>query len=571
MVFLVVWLRVSFCALTYHRLTSSNVVNTPITGYAIYDTDGDEFIIKMATSLISEDQAWHNLKSQVGSLTFDEARAKAKAEWNTLLSRVAVTPIADDEDNLKVFYSSFYRASQFPRFTSEYDVHGKEVHFSTYAPVSERRAVYRSGDHSTLVKDGPLVTDSGFWDAYRTVYPWLSVTHTDVLGRMVQGWVNAYQEGGWLPKWASPGYRNSMVSTMGDCVLADAIVNDIGGFNVSGAYDAIKQDAFKTDDGGSGRGREALSAYLEKGYIPHGNREDVSVSLNFYLADYSIAQAAIKLGDTKTANELLERSAQYPSLLHDDGFMRSRDTTGNFLTEFDQYAWGDSYTESGPWQYRFYVPHDPKGLAVEYMKRGIDMCERLQYAMTGPATAHTGGYSQIIHEMTEMTDICWGQYAHDNQPVHHMLYMFGGMSDSLNDTCALRGQYWLRKAVTELYLPSVDMFSGDEDNGEMAAWYLLSSIGLYWLAPGSGKVSLGMPLFREVTITLNNGRNLTVTSNEQRSSSKTMWHRDDDETFPAVHYVKFNNEFVSGTTIDYQTLMLGGKLQFFIKQYQKDW
>ena len=552
--------------------TSSNIVNTPITGYAIYDTDGDEFIIKMATSLISEDQAWHNLKSQVGSLTFDEARAKAKAEWNAVLSRVAVTPIADEEDNLKVFYSSFYRASQFPRFTSEYDVNGKEVHFSTYAPVSERRAVYRSGDHSSLVKDGVLVTDSGFWDAYRTVYPWLSVTHTDVLGRMVQGWVNAYEEGGWLPKWASgSGYINSMVSTMGDCVLADAIVNDIGGFNVSGAYAAILKDAYKVSDVGHGRGREALSTYMKKGYIPHGNREDVSVSLNFYLADYSIAQAAIKLGDTKAANELLERSAQYTTLLHDDGFMRSKDTHGNWMEGFDQYAWGDSYTESGPWQYRFYVPHDPKGLAVEYMKRGIDMCERLQHAMTGPASVHQGGYGSIIHEMTEMSDNCWGQYAHNNQPVHHMLYMFGGMSDRLNDTCAQRGQYWLRKAVTELYLPKAEMFSGDEDNGEMASWYLLSSIGLYWLAPGSGKVSLGMPLFREVTITLNNGRNLTVTSNEQRSSSKTMWHRDDDETFPAVHYVKFNNVFISGTTIDYQTLMLGGRLEFFIKQYQKDW
>ena len=538
----------------------------------------DVFIVRMATSLISQKQAWTNLRAELGTQTFEQVMAAAKKSWNEVLTAVDVEPHANaDAKQTNLFYLNYYRAAQFPRFISETDETGKEVHFSTYA--TSQYAHHSDLTHEIAAKevpdsmifDGPLVTDSGFWDAYRTVYPWLTVTHTKTLGRMLQGWINAYKEGGWLPKWASPGYRNGMVGTMGDVTLSDAIINEIGGFNVSEAMAAMMKDAFVVSSQ-SNQGREDLSQYISLGYLPEGVRENVAVSLNFMLSDFAISKAAAKVGGYATKQkELAQRATNYGKLLNPDGFMRSKDQSGAWIEPFDQFAWGGSYTESGPWQYRFYVPHDPKGLAALYKKNGVDMCKKLQEAQTMPSTFHTGGYGGIIHEMTEMAVNCWGQYAHDNQPVHYMLYMFTGISDTLDDSCANLGQYWLRKAVTELYLPQVDSYSGDEDNGEMAAWYLLSSVGLYSLAPGSGEYTLGMPLFKKTTITLDSGKKLTITSDEKVEGKTMRPNTKAGSTYPAVSSVTFNGVKVTGTTIPYAQLRQGGTLAFTMKYVTKSW
>ena len=400
----------------------------------------------------------------------------------------------------------------------------------------------------------------------------MSLVNKEELGTVIQGWVNAYVEGEWLPKWASPGYRGSMVGTMGDVSLAAAIVQDIPGFDREKAYEAIRKDAFEVPTSNlRGKGRVCLPAYLKYGYIPRDSAsteggtcsEVVSRSLNYMQSDYAIAQAALKVGYTDDAAVLLARSANY-SLLFDQesatpnagkGFMRSKSVATQKWTEgFDQFAWGDDYTEGGPWQFRFYVPHDPAGLAQLYQSAGYDVCSVLDQMQTMNGVFHLGGYGTEIHEQLEMTENCWGQYAHGNQPVHHVLYMYNGVDPAgARGSCASRGQYWLRKVQQELYVYRPAMYAGDEDNGEMAAWYVLSTLGLFSLAPGSNQYLFGSPLFAHVDVIVDEAKQTVLSI---RAVNNAADH-------PYIQSITWNNVDISSQNgIDYSKLMEGGVLEF---------
>eukprot|EP00604_Paraphysomonas_vestita_P002282 CAMPEP_0174819424 /NCGR_PEP_ID=MMETSP1107-20130205/2640_1 /TAXON_ID=36770 /ORGANISM="Paraphysomonas vestita, Strain GFlagA" /LENGTH=683 /DNA_ID=CAMNT_0016032877 /DNA_START=358 /DNA_END=2409 /DNA_ORIENTATION=- len=512
--------------------------------------------LRIATSFISSEQALTNYNYEVSTkVSFNDVKENSKDQWNTVLSRVSIDEIhstytqSEQTDLYTTFYSSLYRASLFPRQLTEIDSNGNEVHWSPYSSTGTR------------VFNGPISTDSGFWDAYSTVYPLLSIINVPVLSKTLQGWVNAYKEGGWLPKWASPGYRGSMVGTMGDVSIADAIVKEIPGFDVKTAYEAIYKDAFVPSDPNSGTGRECIASYLKFGYIPHGTcSEVVSRTLDYYQSDFAIAKAAEKLNDLETANILKLRYANYSSLFdYQSGFIRSiNEKTGKFTEPFDAFAWGGDYTEAGPWQYRFSIPFDVPGLAKLYQQAGQDICTELNNAQTMPSIYHLGGYGNQIHEMTEMTVNCWGQYSHSNQPVHHMLYMFGSVypDEGVTSTCASTGQYYIRKALSTLYKPTDEMFAGDEDNGEMGAWYILSSIGLYSLSPGTEDYVFGSPLFQKVTISLE-GNGI-----ENAASDLIIQAHDNSAENVYVQSVKFNGTPITINSIKYSDLMKGGLLEF---------
>lgn len=471
------------------------------------ESENDVLIMRLATSFISKEQALLNLQHEVDvPVSFEALKDNARDEWNSVLGRIEVSEppaggITEQQsgDLYSVFYSSLYRASLFPRQLTEFDPEGNPIHWSPFATSS-----------STRVETGPLSTDSGFWDAWNTVYPLLTLFHRPQLAVTMQGWLTAFSEGGWLPKWASPGYRSGMIGTMGDVSIADAIVKDIPGFDVKQAYTAIRKDAFESPPVGvEGVGRVCLSSYLTHGYVPRDAPmttggtcyEVVSRTLNYLQADHAVAQAAQKLGQTDDYAILSQRAGNF-SLLFDEttGFFRSKAlSSGKWNEPFDQFGWGNDYTESGPWQYRFYLPYDAVGLNQLYATHGNrDMCALLKETMTSQGLFHLGGYSSIIHEQTEMTDHCFGQYAHNNQPVHHMLYMhfFNGYASE----CATQGRHYIRQTLTQLYRADADMFPGDEDNGEMGAWFVLSAIGLYERAPGSTDFEFGIPLFSHVKI-----------------------------------------------------------------------
>jgi len=520
--------------------------------------------VRVGTSFISEEQALLNLRREVGpSQAFEAVTEQARDAWRKQLSKLNLVDVGagyseqQQEDLRTVFYSTQYRASLFPRQLTETNEAGEVVHWSPYRPEGG-------------VFPGPLSADSGFWDAYSTVYPFHSLVNRKELGEeMLSGWLNAFKEGGWLPKWSSPGYRKGMVGTMGDVTLADAIVKEVPGFDVDVAYEAIRKDAFEAPpEGVEGVGRVCLQGYVEYGAIPSngpmttgGNcYETVSRTLNYLQSDWAIAQAARKLGKTDDADALAQRSANFSLLFNSKtGFFQSKraDEKEGFVfgPTFDQYAWGGDYTEGGPWQYKFYVPYDPSGLAALYKESGRDICEELRRTQTTTSAYHIGAYSEEIHEQTEMPENCWGQYEHNNQPVHHMLYMFAAVDpqSSITGACAASGQMYLRRALTQLYKPGTDMFPGDEDNGQMSAWFLLSSMGLYSLSPGSTDYRIGSPLFSRVEITLGGGsesKKLIIEANN--NGPNNMF----------VHAVRWNGVALKQNLVPYASLMAGGTLSF---------
>ncbi len=540
--------------------------------YADFDTDVQNLTLRIGTSFISAEQALLNLEREAGTgVSFEQMQQDGEKEWEQQLSKMQVQSVGQayseqqQKDLKEVFYTASYRASIFPRQLSEIDATGKEVHWSPYTFAA-------NPSNPSNVFDGPISTDSGFWDAFITIYPLHSLVNRDILGpKMLQGWLNAYKEGGWLPKWASPGYRQGMVGTMADVTFADAIVKNIPGLDQPLAYEAIRKNAFESPpEGVQGIGRVCLNPYIKHGYIPNdspmttgGNCYEVtSRTLNYQQSDWAVAQAAKKLGKMEDYDTLSWRAGNY-SLVFDGeqsgGFFRSRDSNGKYRPQFDAIAWGGDYTEAGPHQYRFYVPWDPQGLKQVYQKYGLDMCTELQKTMTMSGAFHIGHYDSEIHEQTEMTATCWGQFEFNNQPVHHMLWMFGAYDiddsntpqiPSYTKACSQQGQKYLRRVVQELYQPGLKMFPGDEDNGQMSAWFLLAATGLYSLNPGSQYYALGSPLFEQVTIQITPTAKLTVTAKNQGP---------DNVYVSAVH---FNGKLLSQGQISYQDLLQGGEIQF---------
>ena len=540
--------------------------------YADFADDVSELTVRVGTSFISVEQALLNLSREAGTgVALEQLRMDTEHAWEAQLSKMTIDAVGDaysahEQQGMKeVFYTASYRASIFPRQLSEVDAGGNVVHWSPYTKTADPA-------NPTNVFPGPISTDSGFWDAYTTIYPLHSLANLDILGpKMLQGWLNAYKEGGWIPKWASPGYRQGMVGTMADVSFADAIVKDIPGVDQDLAYEAIRKDAFQSPPvGEQGIGRVCLDGYIEHGFIPNdspmttgGNCYEVtSRTLNYQQADWATAQAAKKLGKLDDFHTLSQRAGNF-SLVFDGastgGFFRSKNSEGKYAKEFDSIAWGGDYTEAGPHQYRFYVPWDPQALKKVYAKAGLDMCEELVNTMTMSSAFHIGNYGSEIHEQTEMAANCFGQFEFNNQPVHYMLYMFGGydIDDSNNkaapsytQACSQQGHKYLRRTLQELYQPGLDMFPGDEDNGQMSAWYLLSSMGLYNLSPGSPFYALGSPLHEQVTVSISAGVKLQITALNQGPANVY------------VHAVHFNGELLTQGQIAYTELIKGGRLQF---------
>jgi predicted alpha-1,2-mannosidase len=503
-----------------------------------------ELVLRIATSFVSLEQASTNLEREA-SQGFDALLAESQAEWRRTLSAITVNEVgngystAEKEGLLEVFYTSLYRAVQFPRLMHEITSDGREVHFSPY-------------DIKDRVLPGAVSTDSGFWDAYRTVYPLLAVVFPEQYGRLVDGWLTAWQEGGWLPNWASPGYRSSMWGSMGDVVLSEALVKGIPGINRTAAYLAIRQDAFREASAEAMAGRLELNDYERLGYVPSDSQlgETVSRSLGYMVADHAISKAAKVMGHDQDAKVLHERAQRY-DLLFDklSGFFRPKGRNGHFTGAFDEYSWGGEYTEGGPWQYRFAVPHDPVGLASLYRSSGRDICEELEVMNAGPNTIDMLPGSTVMHEMGEMKRNCWGQYAHNNQPVHDAQYMYLAVGKTPDANCSRRGQHWIRKALLELYKPGASMYPGDEDNGEMGAWFVLSALGLYQLEPAGSSYVLGSPLFADVTVRLRQGELRILAENHSRAR-------------PFVQEVRLNNRKLSELSVPYASLMQGGELRF---------
>ncbi|MEZ5277079.1 MAG: GH92 family glycosyl hydrolase [Opitutaceae bacterium] len=442
--------------------------------------------VRIATSFISIEQAGRTLAREVGDRGFDEVLAESSAAWNTVLNRIHVEDATDAQ--LTTFYSCLYRAHLFPRAWYEYDDAGLPCHFSPY---------------DGQVHPGVLYADNGFWDTHRTVYPLLALLDPVRLSEILEGWVQAYREGGWFPKWSSPGYRACMIGTHLDAVIADACVRGITGFDLDTAYEAMLKNATRTGDDAGNYGRRGIRAYMELGWVPHDEVEHAaSRTQDFAYNDFCVAQVARALGHEEDCEEFRRRAFHYRNTFNKaTGFMQGRLRDGSWESPFDEFRWGGAYIEGSAWQCTWAVPHDAAGLIALFGGPGATV-RKLDAMLSLPPRFEVGNYNTEIHEMTEMAAVDFGQYAHSNQPVHHVLYLYPFAG------AAHRTQYWVRRVLGELYSP--DGFCGDEDNGEMASWYLFSALGFFPFCPGHPSFVLGSPLFKKATVHLPNGRDLVV-------------------------------------------------------------
>lgn len=462
-------------------------------GYVEFDIgDGKPVTMRIATSFISPEQARVNLERETAS-GFDGVRTSTAAAWERLLDRISVQGSPERE---RTFYSCLYRALKYPRKIYERNAAGEMVHYSPWNGRTEK---------------GPAYADTGLWDTFRTQFPLFSIAYPDVYGEIVEGWLNAYREGGWLPHWPNPGGFRAMPGNYADNMVADAMAKGIRGFDPKTAYAALRKDAFEVPKDVPGQpvgGRNGLEEYLRLGYVPARRTEYwVSMTLDYAYNDWAVAQAAKRMGRLDDYRALMKRSQNYRNLWDPSvGFMRSRSANGQWTGgEFDEYAWGGAYAESGPWQSSWNVPQDALGLAD--LKGGPSAFGRmLDDLFTHPPIFKTGAYRGVIHEMVEFVACGMGQYAACNQPSFHLPYLYAAIGQPW------KTESWTRRACRQLYGPGPDGFIGDDDNGSSSSWYLMSSMGLYALTPGHPSYVLTSPEFDAVTIAPPNGKAIRISA-----------------------------------------------------------
>ncbi len=483
------------------------------TGFVEFPIDKPTVELRLATSYISPEQAWANLELETRG-GFAAVRQRTAAAWTAQLSKISVDGSADQ---MATFYTCLYRAMKFPHKFYELDSAGRPIHYSPW---------------DGKVHPGVEYVDSGLWDTYRTQFPFLSIAYPEQLGEIVAGWLNAYREGGWLPQWPNPGGLRGMPGSHADAMIADAMSKGIPGFDYKTAYEALRHDAFDQSDPKTPGGRDGMANYLKLGYVPAKSHEYwISNSLDYAYDDWCVAQAAKLSNQRQDHDTLMARSQNYRKLWDPTvQFMRGKDEHGNWAEkDFDPFAWGAGYAESGPWQSSWNVQHDVAGLA-ELTGGPAAFGSMLDRLFSQPPVFHFGGYSGEIHEMTEFAAVKMGQFAANNQPSFHLPYLYVAVGQPW------KTEYWTRRACGELFNAGPDGYPGDDDNGSTSCWYMLSSIGIYPLTPGQPSYVLTSPVFKSVKISLPSGKTFTILANGNSREnvyvqSRTLNGRPDTNTF----------------------------------------
>lgn len=488
-------------------------------------TEGRPLVMRLATSFISLEQAERNLATELGDRDYGQIAAAATEAWERALSAVHVE---GDEKAVRTFYSCLYRTQLFPRMFHEFDASGNPYHYSPF-----------SGE----VHPGVLYTDNGFWDTYRTTYPLFALLMPERLAEILEGWVNACKEGGWFPQWASPGYRACMVGTHIDAVFADGVCRGVTDFDMASALSGMVKHAYEPGSPDGAFGRIGIEDYRRLGFVPADiHHEALARSLDYAYDDFCIAQVATALGEQDRAGDLTAACQTYRNSYDAAvGFMRGRNADGSWLEPWDEYRWGSPYVEGGPWQSTWAVQHDPAGL-IALMGGDEAFAAKLDRMLATPPHFEVGVYGMEIHEMTEMAVAEFGQYAHSNQPVHHVLYLYNAAGRPW------RTQAEVRRVMAELYSPSHQ--PGDEDNGEMSAWFVLSALGLFPLCPGRPAWTFGSPLFRKAVVRLPDSRELVVEAPGNGADA------------PFIETIEFAGRVHAGLEIDHAAIASGGTLTF---------
>ncbi|MDR1719488.1 MAG: GH92 family glycosyl hydrolase [Dysgonamonadaceae bacterium] len=444
---------------------------------------------RVASSFISIQQAEQNLK-ELGNAGFDEICENGRQIWNTTLGKVEVSGGTDDR--LRTFYSCLYRSVLFPRKFYEIDASGKVVHYSPY-----------NGE----VLPGRMFTDTGFWDTFRCLFPLLNLLYPSINCEIQEGLANTYKESGFLPEWASPGHRDCMVGNNSASIVADAYLKGLRGYDIQTLYEGMISGTEHVHPKCRSTGRMGYEYYNKLGYVPYDVKinESAARTLEYAYDDWTIFKLAQALKRPKTEIALYaKRSQNYRNLFDPTHkLMRGKNQDGQFQSPYNPLKWGDAFTEGNGWHYTWSVFHDVQGL-IDLMGGNAPFIAMMDSVFNMPPLFDESYYRAVIHEIREMQIMNMGQYAHGNQPIQHMIYLYNYAGEPW------KAQFRLREVMDKLYFATPDGYCGDEDNGQTSAWYVFTAMGFYPVCPGSGQYVLGSPLFRKMTVTLENGHKIEL-------------------------------------------------------------
>ena len=491
---------------------------------------GEVVHARVASSFISAEQAELNLE-ELGTHSFDALVAKGKNQWNEVLARVEVD--GGTVDQYRMFYSCLYRSLLFPRMFWEVDAQGNPVHYSPY-----------NGE----VLPGYMYTDTGFWDTFRSLFPLLNLMYPSVNEKIQEGLVNTYKESGFFPEWASPGHRGCMVGNNSASVLVDAYMKGVRVQDLETLYAGLVNGTQNVHPQVSSTGRLGHEYYNKLGYVPCdvGIHESAARTLEYAYNDWCILQLAKELNRPKKEIKQLERRAMnYKNLFRPDyNLMCGKTQDGKFEENFSPLKWGGNFTEGNSWHYTWSVFHDPQGL-MDLMGGKDVFVSMLDSVFSVPPVFDDSYYGFPIHEIREMTVMNMGNYAHGNQPIQHMIYLYNYAGQPW------KAQYWLREVMNRMYTPGPDAYCGDEDNGQTSAWYVFSALGFYPVCPGSDQYILGAPLFKKATVYLENGKDIVISAPD--NSDKNIYIN--QMTVNGREYTQnylLHSEMVNGAVIDIQ-------------------
>ena len=452
---------------------------------------GEKVQARVASSFISAEQAELNLK-ELGNADMATLKQQGRERWNRVLGKIEV----EDEniDHLRTFYSCLYRSVLFPRAFYEKDAKGEIVHYSPY---------------NGTVQKGFMFTDTGFWDTFRSLFPLLNLIYPSVNEQIQDGLVNTYRESGFLPEWASPGHRGCMVGNNSASIVADAYLSGLRNYDVETLWKAVVHGTGAVHPEVSSTGRLGYEYYNKLGYVPYDVKinESAARTLEYAYDDWCIYQLGRALGKPEKEIKIFAKRAMNYKNLYDKEtkLMRGRMKDGKFQAPFNPLKWGDAFTEGNAWHYTWSVFHDPQGL-INLMGGKEMFNQMMDSVFLLPPVFDNSYYGYTIHEIREMQVMNMGNYAHGNQPIQHMIYLYGYSGQPW------KSQYWVRQVMDRLYAATPDGYCGDEDNGQTSAWYVFSAMGFYPVCPGSGQYVVGAPYFKSVKVNLENGKTIDIQS-----------------------------------------------------------
>ena len=490
---------------------------------------GDKINAKIGTSFISLEQAELNLKREIGNNSFAKTMADARKLWKDGLGKIQVS--GGTVDQQKTFYSCMYRTMFFPHKMYEMDAAGKIVHYSPY---------------DGKVQPGRRFAGTGFWDTFRALYPFLNLVFPSINKEMQEGLANDFRYGGWLPEWSSPSYSDIMIGNNSASVVADAYIKGLRGYDIEKLWEAVKHGA-NNEGPITAIGRKGVEYYNTLGYVPYdvGINENAARTLEYAYDDFCIYQLGKLLGKPESEIGIYrERMMNYKKLFDPStNLMRGKNKDGNFQSPFNGFKWGDAFTEGNSWHYTWSVFQDVQGL-IDLLGGKKNFEAKLDSVFSLPPVFDDSYYGGVIHEIREMQIMNMGQYAHGNQPIQHMIYLYNHAG------APQKAQHWVREVMNKLYLPTPDGYCGDEDNGQTSAWYVFSAMGFYPVTPATDQYVIGAPLFKNVRIKLENGKTINITAPANSNTNRY------------IRSTTFNGKPYTKTWLSHKALMNGAQINF---------